>query len=278
MKKSIVKSLSAIFAAAMLLPLTFTACSSDDDDDEKITVTLSVASKAITVDSTTKVSANVDSPNFSSDDTSIATVDSDGTVTGIKVGTTKIRTNKGLPWVDSTVEISVKEKSVVYVYVEDRVFFIDKYGPTDYRGVFDGNLLHSSTLANTWDYTNSCTNGNWGCKMVVDENGNVTATKKDGTKASVKTLKYITITGNNFTKKSDSDYYQASVAAGFTIQLTASEESVKWESDNTDVATVSDTGLVTGVAEGLARIYAEKEFDDNYHYTMAMVYIFVNAN
>lgn len=34
MKKSIVKSLSAIFAAAILLPLTFTACSSDDDDDD----------------------------------------------------------------------------------------------------------------------------------------------------------------------------------------------------------------------------------------------------
>ena len=57
------------------------------------------------------------------------------------------------------------------------------------------------------------------------------------------------------------------VAVGATVALTAtltpsgSVDPVKWTSDNEAVATVSDTGVVTGVAEGSAVITATSGFE-----------------
>lgn len=52
------------------------------------------------------------------------------------------------------------------------------------------------------------------------------------------------------------------VAANATVQLNATvepataDQTVVWTSSNEDVATVDDTGLVTGVAEGSCSIFA----------------------
>ena len=42
---------------------------------------------------------------------------------------------------------------------------------------------------------------------------------------------------------------------GYSVQLTASSNNVEWRSDNTSVATVSSSGLVTAVSAGKAAIY-----------------------
>jgi hypothetical protein len=59
------------------------------------------------------------------------------------------------------------------------------------------------------------------------------------------------ITNQPFVNSSALDMY-----AGDTIQLTASPADVafKWSSDNTDIVSVSSTGLVTAVGEGLATV------------------------
>lgn len=49
------------------------------------------------------------------------------------------------------------------------------------------------------------------------------------------------------------------IGVGDTVQLTADVDGVTWSSSNEDVATVSDNGLVTGVAFGSATIKASKE-------------------
>jgi len=58
------------------------------------------------------------------------------------------------------------------------------------------------------------------------------------------------------------DKTTAEIEVGDTVQLTAttnSEETVTWTSDKEKIATVNSSGLVTGVAEGIATITAEVE-------------------
>ena len=50
-----------------------------------------------------------------------------------------------------------------------------------------------------------------------------------------------------------------SILYGQTLQLTADQDGVSWESSKTDVATVSQTGLVTAVSKGSAAIKAKKD-------------------
>ena len=50
-----------------------------------------------------------------------------------------------------------------------------------------------------------------------------------------------------------------SILYGQTLQLTADQDGVSWESSKTDVATVSQTGLVTAVSKGSATIKAKKD-------------------
>jgi len=49
------------------------------------------------------------------------------------------------------------------------------------------------------------------------------------------------------------------IIVGETLQLSADQEGVTWATRNTDIVSVSNTGLVTGLAAGSARITAEKE-------------------
>ena len=49
------------------------------------------------------------------------------------------------------------------------------------------------------------------------------------------------------------------IFVGETVQLSASVEGVTWKSRATSVATVSETGLVTGISAGTVKIRAEKE-------------------
>lgn len=58
------------------------------------------------------------------------------------------------------------------------------------------------------------------------------------------------------------DKTTAEIKAGNTLQLeptTSSNESITWTSDNEKIATVNSSGLVSGVAEGVATITAEVE-------------------
>lgn len=49
------------------------------------------------------------------------------------------------------------------------------------------------------------------------------------------------------------------ILVGETLQLSADQEGVTWGTRNTDIVSVSNAGLVTGLAAGSARITAEKE-------------------
>ena len=60
------------------------------------------------------------------------------------------------------------------------------------------------------------------------------------------------------------------IQVGETLQLTASVEGVEWSTKNTDIATVSATGLVTAVKDGSARITAKKDGYANGTFTLTV--------
>lgn len=60
------------------------------------------------------------------------------------------------------------------------------------------------------------------------------------------------------------------IMVGETLQLTADQEGVEWSTRSTDIVSVSETGLVTAIAPGSARITAKKEGFTNGSFTLTV--------
>ena len=80
----------------------------------------------------------------------------------------------------------------------------------------------------------------------------------------------ITVTGENALTIGDTSQLTVNYSAGTTVMNTT------YSSNNTSVATVSPTGLVTAVAQGSATITASAESDGNGHYVTATITITVS--
>ena len=61
------------------------------------------------------------------------------------------------------------------------------------------------------------------------------------------------------------------IQVGETLQLTASVEGVAWSTKSTDIVTVSETGLVTAIKDGSARITAKKDGYANGTFTVTVL-------
>ena len=61
------------------------------------------------------------------------------------------------------------------------------------------------------------------------------------------------------------------IQVGETLQLTASVEGVTWSTKSTDVVSVSETGLVTALKDGSARITAKKDGYTNGTFTVTVL-------
>ena len=61
------------------------------------------------------------------------------------------------------------------------------------------------------------------------------------------------------------------IQVGETLQLTASVEGVAWSTKSTDIVSVSETGLVTALKDGSARITAKKEGYTNGTFTVTVL-------
>ena len=61
------------------------------------------------------------------------------------------------------------------------------------------------------------------------------------------------------------------IQVGETLQLTASVEGVTWSTKSTDIVSVSETGLVTALKDGSARITAKKDGYANGSFTVTVL-------
>ncbi|MGI6711100.1 MAG: Ig-like domain-containing protein [Bacilli bacterium] len=195
---------------------------------------------------------------WTSSDSTVATIDANGRVTGMKVGTATIT---------ATSIVSGSIKGTHQIQVTDQMSVT--LNPTALNLTVGGTATITATVvaASLTDKSVSWSSSNTSV-ATVDSNGKVTAVAQGSANIIAK------LNGNNSIQAQASVTVSApalptinisdttlSLVAGTTKTLTAtvtnaSNTSVTWSSSATSVATVSSSGVVTGVAAGSATITA----------------------
>ena len=282
------KNLIALFLALVsVFALAFVGCDNKKEDDKKeetkATITLSSTDITVEMFDTAVLSATVKdgegSVTWSSENTAIATVGDDGTITGVAVGETKVKATLGD--VSESCIVTVVKSSVLPIvsieysdlslYVEDVYTFevsttwknkaVDvtyawakKEGEDDFvtiaTGTENGKFNITAVKAGIAHYTLSAT----AVGETIYKDITITVTEPTYT---------LSITGP--TKSGDSYAYtlkkepdDATGTATFTATASRNDDEldssrIVWSSDNESIATV-ENGVVTGKAVGSANI------------------------
>ena len=218
----------------------------------------------ITLSASVSPSAASQLVNWSSSDTSVATVDENGKITGIKAGKVTITaTSKALSTVKNTKEITVNPSSSAV--------------PTGVTITGNSTVTVGSNITLSASVSPSAASQlvNWSSSdasvATVDENGKITGIKAGKVTitatskalSTVKTTKQITVNPSNTNNPSVVISGGKSVLVGKTLQLSATvypnsaSQTVVWTSLNPEIATVDrNTGVVTGVSKGTVKITA----------------------
>jgi len=206
---------------------------------------------------------------WKSSNTSVATVSDKGVVTGIKPGTATITatSEKGLK---ATCKVTVKNIAVTSMILDRSWLALEKNETYD---LLDQYIPDNATIQTcTWKSsdTSVATVSSSGV-VTAKKNGTatITATSTDGGKtATCEVTVYTPVTKVTLNKSS------ATVTQGdsFTLKATitpsdATVQTVTWTSSDDFFATVSDSGVVTGVKAGTATITATVTDKDRTKYT-----------
>ena len=229
-------------------------------------VTLDTTSATVLVGNTKTLTATVSPDNaadksvtWTSTDTSIATVDENGVVTGVATGTATITATSGGK--SATCTITVTDTAVAVTEVTlDTTSATVTVGETK---TLTATVSPDNATDNDVTWTSSDTS-----VATVDSNGvvtgvatgTVTITATAGGKTATST---ITVTAPVAVTDVTLDATSATVTVGGTKTLTATvspddaaDKSVTWTSSDPSIATVDSNGVVTGVAIGTATITA----------------------
>ena len=232
-------------------------------------VTLDQSELTIEMTYTAQLSATItpdDADNrtvtWTSDNEEVATVDENGQVTAVGVGEANITaTAADGSGVTATCKVTVSPKLVTSVTLNKNELTIEKSFTAQLAATVAPDDADDLGLIWTSDNEEVAT---------VDENGlvtavsvgeaNITATAVDG--SGVTATCKVTVTPKLVTSVI-LDESELTIEKNFTEQLTATVApddadnlSLTWTSDNEEVATVDENGLVTAVGEGTATITA----------------------
>lgn len=206
---------------------------------------------------------------YTSANTAIATVDANGLVTAVAVGSTKIIVSDGTNEKEFTVVVSDGENPppVVLVSISPESATLDKAGVT-YGNTLQIEVTYSDASGCALTYTssdNAVANVNESGLVTAIAVGECTITVSDGTNEKTCT---ITVENSNEAKLTSISAENlildiANSTAPNAAQLTATVEgegvenvTVTWSTDNAAVATVDRNGNITVVAVGTASITA----------------------
>jgi uncharacterized protein YjdB len=201
---------------------------------------------------------------WSSADVSIATVDGNGRVTGVAAGTTVITvTSSGDGQFYANCAVTVQDPAVAVTGVS-----LSKTATTVYADEFE-DLTHTVTPADATNKNVVWSSANTSV-ATVDGNGRVTGVAVGTTVITVTssdngrfyancvvTVKNptVAVTGISLDKTSLTLSVNGSEDVTHTVTpLDATNTNVTWSSNRTSVATVDNTGRVTGVAAGTATV------------------------
>jgi len=234
-------------------------------------VSVSPATLSVAVGATAPLGATVTPSNatnktvsWSSSNTAVATVSSSGVVTGVSAGTATVTatTVDGGKTASAAVTVTSTTIPVTGVTVSPTTASVAVGSTT----ALTATVAPANATVKTVTWTSSDTavatvNGSGVVTGVAAGSATVTATTQDGSKtassAITVTTSTIPVTGVTVSPTT------ASIAVGATTALTATvapanatNKTVTWSSSAPAVATVSATGVVTGVSAGSATITA----------------------
>ncbi|WP_051412162.1 Ig-like domain-containing protein [Halonatronum saccharophilum] len=217
--------------------------------------------------------ATNDGVSWSSDDENIATVDSNGLVSGVSVGeaTITVTTDDGNYHASIVITVDPIEVTGVSIDQED-------------QSIEDGTTTHLTVTIepdNATDKSVSWSSSDEGI-AIVDQDGLVTAqgegtaiitvTTDDGghTDTIEITVTPIAVTGVEIAQEPQSIREGEEISLSATIEpADAANQDLSWSSENEDIATVSDEGVVTGLSVGNATIKVTT--DDGGHTDSIMI-------
>lgn len=205
---------------------------------------------------------------WTSSDTSISTVNSNGVVTGVNPGTATITGTTSDGGYTDTCVVTVQPIAVTGITLDKHS--VSNVGNGDVISftatISPANASNTGITVNPagGTYTDLVRNGNvWTFNFRVEQSSgtaSVSVRTTDGNKTDTCTISIIStvaVTGISLNKSS------LSLSSGNTSQLVATvtpsnatNKTVNWSSSNTSVATVNSSGLVTAISNGNATITA----------------------
>lgn len=215
----------------------------------------------------TPADASNQNVTWKSSSDAVATVSSGGLVTAVQEGTATITVTTEEGAKTATCQVTVKKKviPVTSVSLDKTILTLTEEETYRLTATIDPADATNQNVTWTSDDTAVATVSSDGLVMAVQAGtATIMVTTEDGGKTAtcrvtVK-MKEIPVTDVFL------DYAEATLTEGDTLQLTATispadatNQNVSWESSDTFVATVSDSGLITAVSEGTATITVTTE-------------------
>jgi len=226
----------------------------------KSSVTINPGSTSQLTATTTPSNATNGAVSWTSSDAGVATVNSEGLVTAVSGGTCTITaTAKDGSGVSSTCTVSVPYW-VTDITLSSSELSINAGAAGQLAATISpSNATNKAVTWSSSDTSVATVNSNGVVTGVSRGTCTITATAKDGSG------KYAScaVTVNQLVTGITLNYSTKTIVVGTTAQLAATaspsnanDTSVTWSSSDTSVATVSNNGLVTGVANGTCTITA----------------------
>ena len=220
-----------------------------------VTANMTVGQKII-LTATTSPEIVTENVTWKSRNEDVAKVDNNGNVTGIGKGVVEIIAQNpgGTIQAVCTVTVKINPTGIRLNYSK---LVLDKNSSNIPK--LEATILPDTTYVNdsiVWDSSNknvvTVENGN----LTLIENGEaqITVTTQNGYTAQCSITVITPITSLAVSPTSETMYVGNTVQLTGTVNPSNTTESTLWTSSNTDVATVSDTGLVTAKSAGTATI------------------------
>ena len=215
-----------------------------------------IVGQKITLTATTSPEIVTEKVTWKSRNEDVAKVDNNGNVTGIGKGVVEIIAQNpgGTIQAVCTVTVKINPTEIRLNYSK---LVLDKNSSNIPK--LEATILPDTTYVNNsivWDSSNknvvTVENGN----LTLIENGEaqITVTTQNGYTAQCSITVITPITSLAVSPTSETLYVGNTVQLTGTVNPFNTTESTLWTSSNTDVATVSDTGLVTAKSAGTATI------------------------
>ncbi len=274
MRKITIKKIIIVFSSVLMLlcALLALACSSGDENLSKTDYLIlnrnEVLSISVGQEKTLTYNTNIDGNiTFESGNSEIVSIDSKGLVKGISIGETYITAQIGEVTEKCFVEVKKEELLSSGILLKlnktEVTFFVGGFMSCDLTALFydNGQLVSAQPAWNSQDKTIATVDANGKVTGISEGETTITATViKDGDtavarcKVVVAKLVDLYFTSDSYNTV-ESETVQIEARLENSLGQTVSKK-IAWSSLNEEIATIDQTGLVTGVSSGSTNIVA----------------------